>query len=136
MSGVRSSHLLLLRASLLLLAALPSACVTPTSFRGKAHFPGGARACAARCAQDGLEMGGFVYSGEFASSCVCRAARAPAATSPPAAPAAAIEAEAAELGQSAAVGIVLAMRAAAERQRQLQQRGRPQRSRPPGTMRR
>ncbi len=51
------------------LAAL-SACTT--RFYGDAHFPGGAQSCFASCQSQNMEMSGFVMSGEFASSCVCR----------------------------------------------------------------
>lgn len=94
-----------MRARLLLLAVssilLGGACQpNPTVFRGSAQFPGGPSACSARCAADGLEMSGFVYSGEFATSCVCRppgaaAVPPPVASSAPGAPGAPESAEAA-----------------------------------------
>lgn len=43
-----------------------------TQFYGEPHYPGGAQACQANCEGQNMEMSGFVYSGEFASSCVCR----------------------------------------------------------------
>jgi hypothetical protein len=49
----------------------------PTRFHGAATFPNGPSGCRARCSADGLEMSGFVYSGEFATSCVCRPLSAP-----------------------------------------------------------
>lgn len=55
-------------ASLLLGACGPSS----TQFLGASQFPNGPTGCQARCNADGLEMSGFVYSGEFATSCVCR----------------------------------------------------------------
>jgi hypothetical protein len=57
--------------ALFLLGALASC---KTQFYGAPHYPGGPQACVATCASQGLEMSGFVYSGEFASSCVCRPA--------------------------------------------------------------
>lgn len=88
------ARLLLLGISWSLIGSVIGACQpNPTVFRGSAQFPGGPSACHARCTSDGLEMSGFVYSGEFASSCVCRPpseASSPAA-SPSSAPAAAQE---------------------------------------------
>jgi len=55
----------------LILAAL-AGCTTPTEFTGKPKFPGGLDGCRAACTRDGLEMGAFVYSGEYSTSCVCR----------------------------------------------------------------
>ena len=64
----------------LVIAAL-SGCTTPsTQFTGKPKFPGGLEGCRAACSKDGLEMGAFVYSGEYSTSCVCR----PRAGTPPA----------------------------------------------------
>ena len=110
--------------SLSLLAGL-TACHPTTEFRGEAHFPGGAPACAAKCRQGGLEMSGFVYSGEFASSCVCRPPHAPsAAPGAPATPAAPTsstdreEDDSAAPDVAAAVATVTAMRAEEERRRQ------------------
>ncbi|HEY5936296.1 MAG TPA: hypothetical protein VIU61_16710 [Kofleriaceae bacterium] len=60
----------------ILLLCLLAGC--PTSFTGDAHFPGGPQACRATCERGGLEMSGFVFSGEFSTSCVCRPPRAPA----------------------------------------------------------
>lgn len=109
MSSVR-----LLGVSLCILSGLATACVGPTHFEGAAHFPGGAPACAARCTRDSLEMSGFVYSGEFASSCVCRPrSGAPGAT--PSAPADRLR-QVADADVSAAVGTVTAMRARAQQQ--------------------
>jgi len=52
------------------------ACNPRTTFHGDAKFPGGVDACRRTCASSGLELGGFVYSGEFATSCVCQAPHA------------------------------------------------------------
>jgi hypothetical protein len=100
------------------LVVLLSACPHPTSFEGAAKFPDGATGCRAACASMGLEMGGFVLSGEFATSCVCIP---PRATTP----------SATGTDSSAAVGVVAQMQAAAAaaatqqaaliRQQQLQQ---------------
>jgi hypothetical protein len=48
------------------------ACVPPTKFEGQAKFPDGVGGCRRACQHDGLEFGGFVYSGEFATSCICQ----------------------------------------------------------------
>ena len=42
-----------------------------TTFEGSAKFPDGTVGCRRACEDDGLEMGGFVYSGQFSTSCVC-----------------------------------------------------------------
>lgn len=55
-----------------LLAALLSLVACATSFTGDAHYPGGASACYQNCQNDNLEMAAFIYSGEFATSCVCK----------------------------------------------------------------
>ena len=89
-------------ASLLVLALSLSACAT--HFSGAAHFPGGAQACFASCQAQNMEMGGFVYSGEFASSCVCRPRPTPGAPVSQASDAA----TAAEV--SSLVGVVMQMR--------------------------
>jgi len=46
-----------------------------TSFTGDAHYPGGARACFAKCASEQMQMSGFVYMGEYSSACVCEPRR-------------------------------------------------------------
>lgn len=51
----------------------------PTRFEGAAKFPDGIGGCRLACEEEGLEMGGFVYSGEFATSCVCQPKRPPGA---------------------------------------------------------
>jgi hypothetical protein len=55
---------------ILAVALLLPAC--RTEFVGDAYFPGGPQGCHDACQQAGLEMGSFIYSGEFSSSCVCR----------------------------------------------------------------
>lgn len=62
-----------------------AACEPPTKFTGEAKFPGGKTACEATCRRDNLEIAAFVYSGEFATSCVCRVPSPAAPASPPAA---------------------------------------------------
>ncbi len=57
--------------SVLALTLLLGACMPKTQFLGAPHYPGGVPACAATCQNQGMEISGFVYSGEFASSCVC-----------------------------------------------------------------
>jgi hypothetical protein len=66
------ARLLLLALSMLIGGSIGACQPNPTVFRGSAQFPGGPSACHARCGSDGLEMSGFVYSGDFATSCVCR----------------------------------------------------------------
>ncbi len=46
-----------------------------TSFTGDAHYPGGARACFAKCASEQMQMSGFVFMGEYSSACVCEPRR-------------------------------------------------------------
>lgn len=88
-----------LRLGFGLAALLTSAACqpNPTVFRGDPQFAGGPRGCAAKCEADGLQMTGFVYSGAFATSCVCGPTVPPsaAARSTPAA-----DAPAAELPES------------------------------------
>lgn len=60
---------------LLFVATALAAC--KTEFYGSPKFPNGVDGCRAECSHEGLEFGAFVYSGEFATSCVCQAARAP-----------------------------------------------------------
>jgi hypothetical protein len=48
-----------------------AACNFDTHFTGDAKFPNGATGCRATCESQGLEFGGFVYSGEYSTSCVC-----------------------------------------------------------------
>lgn len=79
-----------MRALVVLVALLASMTLTAcgpssTQFLGASQFPNGPTGCQARCAADGLEMSGFVYSGEFASSCVCRPRPSAPAAPPPAA---------------------------------------------------
>jgi hypothetical protein len=127
----------LVLASLLCVAL--TAC--PTGFQGDAHYPGGPAACRSDCEAQGLEMSAFVYSGEFATSCVCRlrrdAAPAPGPATPSAPdpqagidPSADGDADAADVG--AMVGVVLQARRAAEEQaaRNRQASVRPDSARP------
>jgi hypothetical protein len=65
----------LVRAALLSTVLLASCRASSSQGLGGAQFPGGPVGCQARCAGVGLEMSGFVYSGELATSCVCQAAR-------------------------------------------------------------
>ena len=78
---------------LLLGVALLVGCEMQTRFSGDAKFPGGLTGCQSTCRRDGLELGAFVYSGEFATSCVCRPAASggPAAGGADAAPTAGVE---------------------------------------------
>jgi len=61
-------HLLLFAV----VAAIASSVACATTFTGDAHYPGGVAACYSDCQSQNLEMAAFVYSGEFATSCVCR----------------------------------------------------------------
>ena len=54
-----------------LLALSVGACTFDTHFTGDPKFPNGATGCRATCESQGLEFGGFVYSGEYSTSCVC-----------------------------------------------------------------
>ncbi len=72
---------LLLAVPLALVLVLPTACAT--AFTGAPHYPGGPRACHADCARQNMEMSSFIYSGEFATSCVCRPRMSPAPVAPP-----------------------------------------------------
>jgi hypothetical protein len=57
-------------ASLFILVAIMlSGCAT--AFVGDAKFPGGARGCYAKCAQNDMAMESFVYMGEYSTACVC-----------------------------------------------------------------
>jgi hypothetical protein len=51
------------------LALCAAAC--STSFTGDPYFPGGPRVCYEKCAKANMEMGAFIYAGEFATACVC-----------------------------------------------------------------
>lgn len=55
----------------MMVCGLLSACSNPTKFTGEAKFPSGTVGCENTCRADGMVMTGFVYSGEFATSCVC-----------------------------------------------------------------
>ncbi len=52
------------------LALFCAAC--STSFDGSPYFPGGPRVCFEKCDKANMEMSAFVYSGEFATACVCQ----------------------------------------------------------------
>ena len=125
-----------MRPFLLLIVLVPLLSACRTEFTGAPHFPNGVDGCRATCAQDGLEMSGFVYSGEFASSCVCRPKAtggwptayppAPGAPPPPASQKtrpndddrAALDAADA----SAAIGVVMQQRRAQKQQQDNQRR--------------
>jgi hypothetical protein len=55
--------------SAFIVAQLTFGCAT--SFTGSAFFPGGPRGCKARCERAGMAFGGFVYAGEYSTSCFC-----------------------------------------------------------------
>ena len=66
---------------LFLVSLALTGCPHPTSFEGAPKFPDGVAGCKQACTKEGLEFGGFVFSGEFATSCVCQPVRSPAAVS-------------------------------------------------------
>lgn len=101
-------------------------CGGPTQFQGDAHYPGGPKACRAKCEADGMTMSAFVYSGEFATSCVCRP-RAAAAS-----PASLETRDDEEVGIAAAAGVVMQIQRHAEQARRLQNTPH-RRTRPIGT---
>jgi hypothetical protein len=86
------------------------ACHQPTSFEGKAKFPGGVNGCRRQCASRELEMASFIYIGEYSSACACkpRAAVSQLGAQPDDGDAAIA---------AAAAGVELQRRAAEERQR-------------------
>ena len=88
-----------MRRSLVLLLPFLLACPNPTKFEGEAKFPNGVMGCQRQCAQDGLQMAAFIYSGEFATSCACQP--------PPSAPAAGVETA------SPTAGVIIQVQAAA-----------------------
>jgi hypothetical protein len=94
-------------------------CPSPTRFEGEAKFPDGVAGCRRACAREGLEMAGFVFSGEFSTSCVCQAPKqdgGPAAS---------------EVAPSAGVMVQMqaAVAAAAAQQRAIQQQQQRQQQR-------
>jgi hypothetical protein len=91
-----------LRALVLVSIALAGGCAT--SFVGDAYYPGGASACFTTCANQRMEMGGFVYLGEYSSACVCQPAHGGGAA----------PGGASAGGAGSAVGVVMQMRSAQE----------------------
>jgi hypothetical protein len=82
-----------------------------TSFVGEAHYPGGARACYASCANQQMQMSGFVYLGEYSSACVCAPRTTVAGTTNDA------QASSAAAGSAGgAVGVIMQARAAQQQQ--------------------
>lgn len=55
-----------------LVCVASTACTPATRFEGSSKFPDGVAGCRRACAAEGLELGAFVLSGEFATSCVCQ----------------------------------------------------------------
>ncbi len=100
----------------ILIPLLLAACPEPTQFHGDPKFPNGATGCRMQCDKEGLQMVGFVFSGEYSTSCVC----GPLQTSPPSsadgAPAAGV-----------IVQVQAAAAAAAANQQHMQQQQRQQR---------
>jgi hypothetical protein len=90
------------------------ACQRPTSFEGRAQFPGGPQGCYHHCQQAGLEMATFVYVGEYSTACACKLRSVPVA-----APVATSGDD--EAVVAAAAGVELQRRRIEEQQRQQQQ---------------
>ncbi|MEZ4224242.1 MAG: hypothetical protein R3B13_25050 [Polyangiaceae bacterium] len=42
-----------------------------TNFTGSPHVENGRKGCEAKCSQQGMEVAGMVYMGEYTSGCVC-----------------------------------------------------------------
>ena len=55
---------------LVLLSILLAGC-TATQFHGSPHINGGASGCESKCADQGLEMAGMVFLGEYTDGCIC-----------------------------------------------------------------
>ncbi len=110
------------------LCVASAACEPPTSFRGAAKFPDGVTGCRQSCTRDGLEFGGFVYSGEFATSCVCQPARpaAAAASSAESNPTAGVIVQTQAAAAAAAANNAQQLRMQQQLQEQEQQRRRQQ----------
>lgn len=53
----------------LLILLLSSGCAT--NFTGSAYVQGGAEGCTAKCQEQGMELAGMVFLGEYTSGCVC-----------------------------------------------------------------
>jgi hypothetical protein len=82
----------MMRLSWCLVLGVLAGCPQATQFTGEPKFPGGVSRCGAVCSQQGLEMGAFVYSGEYSTSCVCRPrSGAPPVSGTDAAPTAGVE---------------------------------------------
>ena len=96
------------------LILVSSGCAT--SFTGDAHYPGGARACFAKCASEQMQMSGFVYMGEYSSACVCE----PRRTGAVAVASTGVVGGAGAAGATGAVGVILQARM--QQQQQQQQR--------------
>jgi hypothetical protein len=93
------------------------ACSRATTFEGDAKFPQGATGCRQTCEAQGLIMGGFVYSGEYSTSCVCMVPQtAPGAT------AGATSASAVAVVVQAAAAAAAQQRAMMAQQQQMQMR--------------
>jgi hypothetical protein len=109
----------MMRLSGCLVLGVLAGCAPATVFTGEPKFPGGVARCGAVCSEQGLEMGAFVYSGEYSTSCVCRPRiGAPTVPGTDAAPTAGVEVQT----QAAAAA------AAANNAYQLQQQQRQRRS--------
>jgi hypothetical protein len=106
-------------ATLATMASL-GACTPPTSFEGEAQFPGGPRGCFERCAQNNMDMGSFVYVGEFSTACACK----PRIVSGPA-PASEIDSEGAAVASAAGVELQRRRIEAAQRNSTSQSYGKP-----------
>jgi hypothetical protein len=96
------------------------ACTPPTSFEGEAQFPGGPRGCFDRCAQNNMDMGSFVYVGEFSTACACK----PRIVSGPA-PVSEVDSEGAAVASAAGVELQRRRIEAAQRTNAYQSYGNP-----------
>jgi len=109
------------RSAALAVFMILTGCPHPTEFEGAPKVPGGLTGCQTMCRRDGLELGAFVYSGEFSTSCVCRPPSAPAPAAPGAetAPTAGVEVQ---TQAAAAAAAAAAQRLQQQQQQQQQQR--------------
>jgi hypothetical protein len=100
---------------LVLISIASTSCAT--SFTGDAHVPGGPAGCVEKCRSWNLDFAGMVAMGEYSDGCICRVRQ----TAGPAASNETNDQSGAIAGAgAAAAGVVTAMRAAQQRQQQMQ----------------
>ena len=90
-----------------------AACEPPTSFNGSPKVADGPRGCWNKCSAWGLEFAGMVAMGEYSDGCICRVPARVGQTSDPQS----VDPNNALGSLSASVGVVMAMRAREEAQR-------------------